>query len=85
MNAVQAELSVVFVIVVQSATVAMLESNVIAIKPTRTITAILILRITNHNQFDHSVNVYYISSPPFMVSKVSKKSLLSNALNKSGI
>ena len=68
MNELHALDNVVFVIAVQSATVEMLLSKVIAINPTRTITAILILRIrVNHNQFDHSVYVYYISSPPFII------------------
>lgn len=66
MKELHAELNVLLEIAEQSATVEMLLSRVIAINPTRTITAILILRIrVNHNQFDHSVYVYYISSPPW--------------------
>lgn len=65
MKALHALDSVVFVMAVQSATAEMLLSRVIAINPTRTITAILILKIIiNHRQFDHCVYVYYIISPP---------------------
>lgn len=67
MNALHAELNVLFEIAEQSATAAMLLSRVIAINPTRTITAILIPSIINHKRFDHCVYVYYIISPPFIM------------------